>query len=145
MRITYYTYNFPLRETFQYWDITFHKKTGSEGLIKIVADIKPSYCELLKFLKERNLISSNDMATNIWDKYIMQSSDEKYVKALTSFCNTQLNFQLSAWGYSFGDALCGGDTSCTDKAIKKIKKRLSADYTAVTKAFVKYLTDKGLL
>ena len=77
MKVTYYNYNFPFTETYQYWDITYHKKSGSEGLVKIVAEIKPSFSELLKFLKERRLVNSDDIATNIWGAYIAQSSNGK--------------------------------------------------------------------
>ena len=147
MKVTYYNYNFPFTETYQYWDITYHKKSGSEGLVKIVAEIKPSFSELLKFLKERRLVNSDDIATNIWGAYIAQSSNGKrFGEALASFCNTQFNFQLSAWGYSFSNAFAGGDTRCTDKAIKKIKKQLTEQHsTSLTMDCVEYLTNKGLL
>lgn len=147
MRVTYYTYNFPFTETYQYWDVTYHKRTGSEGLIKIVADIKPSFGELLKFLKERRLVNNNDITTNMWGEYIAQTSNGKrYGEALVSFCCTQFNFKLSAWGYSFGDAFSGGDTSCSNKAIKKIKKQLAENYpAALTKDFIEFLANKGLV
>ena len=44
MKVTYYNYNFPFTETYQYWDITYHKKSGSEGLVKIVAETNMSDC-----------------------------------------------------------------------------------------------------
>lgn len=147
MRITFYNYIFPFSETHQYWDIIYHKKSGSEGLVKIVAEIKPSFRELLKFLKERRLVNRDDITTNIYGEYIAQTfNGKRFGEALVGFCNTQFNFQLSAWGYSFSDAFAGGDTSSTDKAIKKIKKQLTERYsTSLTKDFVEYLTTRGLL
>lgn len=147
MRVTYYNYNFPFTETFLYWDITYNKKTGSEGLVKIVAEIRPSFSELLKFLMERRLVSSNDITINMWGAYIAQTSNgQKFGEALVCFCKTKFNFQLSSWGYSFGDAFVGGDTRGTDKAINKIKKQLNENYPSlITKDFIEYLTKEGLV
>lgn len=147
MNVTYYCYKFPLTETHQYWDITYHKKSGSEGLVKIIAEIKPSFSKLLTFLEERRLVNNDDITTNMWGECIAHTSTGKrFGEALASFCNTQFNFQLSARGYSFSDALAGGDTGGTDKAIKKIKKQLTEQYPiSLTKCFVEYLTNKGLL
>lgn len=147
MRVTYYTYKFPLREDYQYWEVTYNKKTGSEGLVKIVADIKPSFRELLDFLKAHNYVNTYDITTNILGQYIAQSQRGKDMgNALVRFCSTQYNFQLSAWGYSFNDAFVGGDTSGSDKAMKKIKKKLRDEYQyPLTEHLVEFLKGNGLL
>lgn len=147
MEVTTYSYRFPLRETFQYWDITYNQATSSEGLTKIVAKIQPSFCELLKFLKERMIITEQDITTDSCGNYIAQTHNGKILgDLLVNFCTQYFNVELSAWGYSFGDAFVGGDTRCSDKAIKKIKKKLIENYPeSLTKKFVEFLQNKGAI
>ena len=146
MKVTSYYHYFPFTETYQYWDITYHKKSGTDGYVKIIAETKPSFSELLKFLMERRLVNSNDIVTNMRGVYAQTSNGKRFGEALASFCNTRFNLQLSAYGYSPIEAFAGGDIKCTDKAIKKIKQQLTEQYpTSLTKNFVEYLTTEGVL
>mgnify|MGYP003501759052 CR=1 FL=1 len=163
MAINYsYTNVFQKNDNFGCWHIKWENTTSSEGLTKVKAFISLDITIFLNLLISKRILDGN-IANYI---YLAKTYDEDNQEAMLNaikqhFDSVHFNKQLrlyqdveefckqksrieSKWGYSFRDALWGGNESSFEKAVNKIKKSLILEgEDTLTKQFIDFFRKKG--